>query len=117
MADRRSAGSLYYKVALLKREDVDDGMGNTVGQEWVEQFQTRAEFIHLRGGEAVIAGRLQGKHTQVIRVRNSSNTRLISTDWMLRDVRTGKSFNIRDIEHEVNRQFIALTCESGVATG
>jgi len=42
---------------------------------------------------------------------------MISTDWMLRDVRTGKSFNIRDIEHEVNRQFIALTCESGVATG
>lgn len=116
MADNRSAGSLYYKVALLKRENVDDGMGNEVGQ-WVEQFQTRAEFIHLRGSEAVMAGRLQGKHTQVIRVRNSSSTRLISTDWMLRDVRTGKSFNIRDIELEVNRQFIALTCESGVATG
>lgn len=116
MADNRSAGSLYYKVALLKREDVDDGQGNTQGK-FVEQFQTRAEFIHLRGTEAVMAGRLQGKHTQVIRVRNSSSTRLISTDWMLRDVRTGKSFNIRDIEHEVNRQFIALTCESGVATG
>ncbi len=116
MPDTRSAGSLYYKVALLKRENVDDGMGNTVS-DFVEQFQTRAEFIHLRGGESVLAGRLQGKHTQVIRVRNSSNTRMISTDWMLRDVRTGKSFNIRDIEHEVNRQFIALTCESGVATG
>ncbi|WP_043062371.1 phage head closure protein [Brucella anthropi] len=116
MPDNRSAGSLYYKVALLKREDVDDGMGSTVSS-WQEQFQTRAEFIHLRGSEAVMAGRLQGKHTQVIRVRNSSNTHLISTDWMLRDVRTGKSFNIRDIEHEVNRQFIALTCESGVATG
>lgn len=116
MADKRSAGSLYYKVAFDKRGDVDDGMGNTVSG-WQEQFQTRAEFIHLRGSEAVMAGRLQGKHTQVIRVRNSSNTRLISTDWMLRDVRTGKSFNIRDIEIEVNRQFIALTCESGVATG
>lgn len=113
---KAGSGQLHYQVALLKREDVDDGMGNTVS-DWVEQFQTRAEFIHLRGSEAVMAGRLQGKHTQVIRVRNSSNTRLISTDWMLRDVRTGKSFNIRDIEHEVNRQFIALTCESGVATG
>ncbi|WP_176026517.1 phage head closure protein [Brucella intermedia] len=113
---KAGSGQLHYQVALLKREDVDDGMGNTVS-DWVEQFQTRAEFIHLRGSETVMAGRLQGKHTQVIRVRNSSNTRLISTDWMLRDVRTGKSFNIRDIEHEVNRQFIALTCESGVATG
>lgn len=113
---KAGSGQLHYQVALLKREDVDDGMGNTVS-DWVEQFQTRAEFIHLRGSETVMAGRLQGKHTQVIRVRNSSNTRMISTDWMVRDVRTGKSFNIRDIEHEVNRQFIALTCESGVATG
>ncbi|MPR62758.1 head-tail adaptor protein [Ochrobactrum intermedium] len=114
---KAGSGQLHYQVALLKRENVDDGMGNTVGQEWVEQFQTRGEYIHLRGSEAVMAARLQGKHTQVIRVRNSSSTRLISTDWMLRDVRTGKSFNIRDIELEVNRQFIALTCESGVATG
>ena len=113
---KAGSGQLHYQVALLKREQFDDGQGNTQGK-FVEQFQTRAEFIHLRGSEAVMAGRLQGKHTQVIRVRNSSNTRLISTDWMLRDVRTGKSFNIRDIEHEVNRQFIALTCESGVATG
>lgn len=114
---KAGSGQLHYQVALLKRiKQEDDGMGNTVS-DFVEQFQTRAEFIHLRGSEAVMAGRLQGKHTQVIRVRNSSNTRLISTDWMLRDVRTGKSFNIRDIEHEVNRQFIALTCESGVATG
>lgn len=113
---KAGSGQLHYQVALLKREQVDDGQGNTEGK-FVEQFQTRAEFIHLRGGESVLAGRLQGKHTQVIRVRNSSNTRMISTDWMLRDVRTGKSFNIRDIEHEVNRQFISLTCESGVATG
>lgn len=113
---KAGSGQLYYQVALLKRIEQDDGMGNTVS-DFVEQFQTRAEFIHLRGGESVLAGRLQGKHTLVVRVRNSSNTRLISTDWMLRDVRTGKSFNIRDIEHEVNRQFISLTCESGVATG
>lgn len=116
MAENRSAGSLYYKVALDKREMVSDGMGNEVGQ-WVEQFQTRAEFIHLRGSEAVMAGRLQGKHTQVIRVRVSSNTRLISADWRVRDTRRNVAFNVRDIEWETNRQFIALTCESGVATG
>lgn len=116
MPDTRSAGSLYYKVALDKREMVSDGMGNEVGQ-WVEQFQTRAEFIHLRGSEAVMAGRLQGKHTQVIRVRVSSNSRLISTDWRVRDTRRNIAFNVRDIEWENNRQFIALTCESGVATG
>ena len=116
MADKNSAGLLHSKVALDKREDVDDGTGNTVS-DWQEQFQTRAEFIHLRGSEAVMAGRLQGRHTQVIRVRISSNTRLITTDFRVRDTRRNIAFNIRDIEWETNRQFISLTCESGVATG
>jgi head-tail adaptor len=50
MADKNSAGTLHYKIAFDKREDVDDGMGNTVSG-WQEQFQTRAEFINLRGSE------------------------------------------------------------------
>lgn len=116
MAEKRSAGSLYYKVALDKREMAPDGMGNEEG-EWVEQFQTRAEFIHLRGSEAIIAARLQGRHTQVIRVRVSGNTKLITTDFRVRDTRRDIAFNVRDIEWETNRQFISLTCESGVATG
>ena len=114
--DKISVGQLFERVAFDQRETVSDGMGNTVGQ-WVEQFQARAEYIHLRGGEAVIAGRLQGRHTQVIRVRASSSTRSLTTDNSVRDVRSGTRYNIRDIEVETNRQFISLTCESGVAEG
>lgn len=118
MADK-NAGALYYRVGLQVR--VDDNpdspvdYGNTVS-EWQEQFAVRAEFIHLRGGEAVLAGRLEGRHTQVIRIRSSSASRTITTDWRVVDKRTGDIFNIRDIEHETNRRFIALTCEKGVAT-
>lgn len=117
MVDSHNAGRLVHKVAFDKREASDgDNAGNYEG-EWVEQFLCRAEFIHLRGGEAVLAGRLQGRHTQVIRIRVSQLSNAVTSDWRVRDVRRGTEFNIRDIEFEENRQFISLTCESGVATG
>lgn len=114
MAKQISAGDLYYRVAFDKRAEVDDGYGNTVS-DWREQFQCRAAFRHLRGGESVMAGRLQGKHVQVITVRASSQTREITTDWRVRDVRTGEAFNIRDVTHETDRAFISFLCEKGVA--
>ena len=117
-------GDLYYRVAFLKREAVNDGRGNTVG-ELVERFQCRAAYRHLRGGESVMAGRLQGRGTQVIIVRASSQTRQITTDWVVRDVRAsneiapgrfdGDVFNIRHVTHETDRQWISLLCENGVA--
>lgn len=114
MAKQLSAGDLYYRVAFDKRGEVEDGMGNTQSG-WVEQFQCRAAYLHKHGGESVMAGRLQGKHLQVITVRASSQTRQITTDWRVRDVRTGDVLNIRDVTHETNRQWISLLCERGVA--
>lgn len=115
MADITGAGDLYYRVAFDKRIDGDDGYGNVVSG-WAEQFQCRAAFRHLRGGETVIASRLQGTHIQVITVRSSSQTRAITPDWRVRDVRTGDVFNIRDVTHETDRKWISLLCEKGVAT-
>ncbi|MGO1160546.1 phage head closure protein [Brucella sp. C7-11G] len=113
----KATGSLFHEVAFDRRKATGgDGAGNIDG-DWVEQFRCRAEFIQLRGGEAVLAGRLQGRHTQVIRIRVSEHSVVITADWQVRDIRRGTAFNIRDIEFEENRQFISLTCESGVATG
>ncbi len=114
MAQKLGAGDLYYRVAFDKRVQVDDGAGNTEG-DWEEQFSCRAAYRHLRGGESIMAGRLQGKHTQVIIVRASAQTRTVSTDWRARDVRNGDVFNIRDITHETDRLWISMLCEKGVA--
>lgn len=113
--EKFGAGDLRHLVALDKRTDVADGMGNTKG-EWVEQARCRAAYRHLRGGEAVMAGRLAGKHTQVISVRRATQTLAITTDWRMRDTRTGQVFNIRDVTHEEDRQWISLLVETGVAT-
>ncbi|MBL0374031.1 phage head closure protein [Rhizobium sp. KVB221] len=109
-----AVGNLYYKIAAYTRMPTDDGLGNTVS-EWDEQFQCRAAYHHLRGGESVMAARLQGKHTQIISVRSSSQTRQITTDWQVRDVRTDDVFNIRDVTHETDRAWISLLVEKGVA--
>lgn len=114
MAKKLGAGDLYYRVAFDRRQDLNDGYGNFVAG-WQEQFQCRAAYRHLRGGEGVMASRLEGKHTQVITVRASSQTWQITTDWRVRDVRTGEVFNIRDVTVETDRAFIGLLCERGVA--
>lgn len=108
------AGDLYYKVDCQKRGEQDDGYGNTVS-DFVTQFTVRAAYRHLRGGEGVIAARLENKHPVIITVRASSQTRQITSDWRLVDARDGTAWAVKDVTHETDRQFISLLCERGVA--
>ncbi len=114
MAKTRSAGDLFYRFAFDKRVDQQDGYGNTKGA-WQEQFQRRAGVTHIRGGEAVMADRLQGQYTQIVFVRACSQSKLITPDWRARDVRTGVVFNIREVTATTDRLWIDLLIQSGVA--
>jgi SPP1 family predicted phage head-tail adaptor len=107
---------LYFNVAFEERQESDDGAGN-VTSGWVERFQSRAGYIDLRGGEAVIASRLQGQHTLVVYVRASSRSQSVNSDWRIRDRRDGRIFNIRDIATTPDRAWIDFLCQSGVAEG
>lgn len=110
-----SAADLRERVAWEKRGVVDDGYGNEVSGPFEEQFETRAGFTHLRGGEAVIASRLEGRQPVVVRVRASSETRLIDTDWQVRDVRTGDVYAVRSVAPTPDRRWIDVMVERGVA--
>jgi hypothetical protein len=116
---RLSAGDLYYRVAFeartMENPDSPADYGNTEST-WVELFSCRAEFIHLRGGEDVMAARLQGRHLQVIRVRASDETDAVTTDNRIVDMRNGDILNIRDVTHDTDRRCIDFLCEKGVAT-
>lgn len=105
---------LFFAVAFDRKSEGSDGAGGTtVG--WIEQFNCRAGFQHLRGGETVLAARLEGTHTQVIRVRASSNTRQVTAEWRIRDTRSGDVFNIKDVTPTDDRLFLDFLCERGVA--
>ncbi|WSG73100.1 head-tail adaptor protein [Rhizobium beringeri] len=108
-----AAGALKERVSFAVRNEQDDGFGNTVAG-WIEQFQDAAEYVHLRGGESVIAARLENRHPQVIRVRASIATRRVTADWRVTDTRTHVEYAIRDVTASTDNKWIDLLCERGV---
>ena len=117
-ADRPSAGKLTERVTIARRieinPDAPNDYGNTVA-DWADEGTVSAEYIHLRGGEAVMAGRLQGRHPQIVRVRASALTRQVETHWRVTDARTGTHFNVRDVTPDPGRAWIDWLCEVGTA--
>lgn len=114
MAKKPGAGSLFEHVDFQSPSSASDGAGGVLNG-FAHQFYTRAEFIHLRGGEAVLAARLEGRHTQVIRVRSSEASRAVDTDWRIVNTRTDEVFNVRDITPSADRQWLDILAEKGVA--
>jgi hypothetical protein len=114
MAKKPGGGDLFEHVGFDKHGTASDGAGGTI-TAFVEQFTRRAAYIHLRGGETVMAARLAGRHSQIIRVRSDSSTRTVTTDWRISDKRSGAVFNIRDITPSTDRAFIDFLAERGVA--
>lgn len=109
-----SAGELINRASFQEQGEFDRGDGVFVAG-WQEQFQARAKYHFMRGGESVIAARLQGTQTLIITVRSSIASRLATTDWAIRDERSGAWFNIREITPHTNRQWLDFLCQSGVA--
>jgi SPP1 family predicted phage head-tail adaptor len=111
---RHRAGDRVEHVAFDALEGGSDGHGGTTSS-WVEQFRRRAAFVHLRGGERVLAARLEGRHQVAIGVLNSADVRRVTTDWRVRDLRRGTIYNIRDITPSADQHAVDFLCESGVA--
>ena len=110
---RKGGGQLIELVAFDDRVAQADGMGNTEG-DWQEQFQCRAGYTYLRGGEAVMASRLEGVQPIQVRIRSTPETRRIEADWRMRDMRSGIAFAIKSIAAP-DRAFLDLVVQSGVA--
>lgn len=121
------AGDLVERVAFDRRETSDDGFGNQV-ESWSQRLTCYAGFTALRGGESVIAGRLEGRQPIIVRVRASSATRQIGPDWRMRNLRagqweadaggsywTGPVYAVRSIIPTPDRQWLDVLVESGVA--
>jgi head-tail adaptor len=109
-----SSGDLKQRVALERREKTNDGAGNHQAA-FVEQFQRRAGFVYAGGGEAIAAERLLGRSILKIRMRSDQQTRSITADWRLRDVRRGTLYAIREVDAVTDPQCVYLVVSSGVA--
>lgn len=119
MRSKTSAGDLIERVAFDAPVKAPDGKG---GEEtsWAAASvatSARAHFRYLRGGESVQAARLKGSQPVVVTVRSTSATRLVTSDWRMRDV--GRSDRIGNVRSgpavSDDRQFLEFTVEFGVA--
>ena len=111
------AGKRDNLIAFEKRTEVDDGYGNTVAGDFEFQFEQYAEVIFLKGGESVIAARLESRQPAVISVLASVQMQAVTNDWRARDTRSETLFNIRSITQTPNRAYFELLCETGVNEG
>lgn len=85
----RRAGALRERLHCQKRGSEDDGWGGgPIGQGPFETAFTVASGMRPRtGGEEATAARLGGQQPYIVTVRNSSQTRQITTGWQLVDAR------------------------------
>lgn len=95
-------------------ETADDYGG--VATSYAERYRCRARFMYLRGGETVQARRLEGRQPVVVTIRQSALARTITTDWRMRDVRRGETYNVRSIVPTDDRAYFEITAEKGVAS-
>lgn len=108
------AARLFEAVSFGRSDEVQDEYGG-ISRAWVTMFETRAEFIYNRGTEAVQAGSLQGTATFKVKVRSSIQSRALTTDSRMRDIRRGVEYQIREVDAISDRAMVYLVVESGVA--
>jgi SPP1 family predicted phage head-tail adaptor len=108
------AGSLRELLAFDKRIETDDGHGNTTA-EFAEVFRAAGAFQALKGTEAVMADRLEGRQPYIVTVRYSASVALVTTDWRIRDVRSGAAYAITTVTPRARRDYLDMICTAGVA--
>jgi hypothetical protein len=124
MPTKTHSGDLRYSVGFYQRSALSNSppdYGNTE-----DNFPATANFIVAAnitpklGGETVLAARLTGRGIVNITVRQSTNTRMVTTDWKAKDERSGEVYNIRSVIDpmgETSRHgfYFEMLCEKGVA--
>ncbi|MET3925939.1 head-tail adaptor protein [Devosia sp. 2618] len=85
----RRAGALRERLHCQQRSAGDDGWGNPLPGhgDFETVFPVSAGMRPRTGGEEVTAARLSGQQPYIVTVRNTSQTRQITTGWQLVDAR------------------------------
>jgi SPP1 family predicted phage head-tail adaptor len=81
---------------------------------WDDMSSHWAKIVYLRGTEKVLEGRMVGRNTVVITVRQTSKVKSATTAWRIKFKGSGEVFNIRSLIPSSDRQFVDITCETQV---
>lgn len=108
------AGSLRELFAFDARPLTIDGYGNQEG-DFAEQFRAATALQSLKGGEAVMASRLEGRQPYIATIRYTPASALVTPDWRCRDVRTGVTYAITTHVPRPRKDYIDMIIVEGVA--
>jgi head-tail adaptor len=104
------------RLRFESRAVADDGYGNPVAGDWTHRFTRSADVRPARGGEEVLAAKLQGVQPVRIIVYSDSETRTVTPEWRAVDSRSGLVYAIRAVADEERRgQFLTLDAIAGAA--
>ncbi|MEO4000316.1 head-tail adaptor protein [Mesorhizobium sp. CAU 1732] len=109
------AGSLREKFTILRAALTDDGYGGET-ETWTDLLTTAAQILYSRGGETVMAARLEAQQPAILTIRTSTVARSILPTDKAVNARTGEVFNIREHPRESrdNRGYLEMLVQSGV---
>lgn len=101
---------------FMRPDTVSDGYGGqTAG--YVDVFTDAARLTPRMGGEAVQAARLAGTQPYTMVVRSSNQTRQVTPEWRVGNMRTNATYNIRAVSNpdELNAylEFLVVAGEAG----
>lgn len=108
-------------------QGASDGLGGKK-RVWTEIRACHAEFIYMRGSEAVEAARLQGRSVFKVRIRKMGTARDITPDFRMRAVQhglpggagaedpaPGTRYNVREVDATSDRSWVYLIVESSLS--
>lgn len=109
------SGDLREKFTIRRATKTDDGYGGEI-ETWTDYLTCAASITFSRGGEAVIAARLQAQQPAILRIRTSAAARDIKPTDKAVNARTGEVFNIREYPREArdNRGYLEFLVQAGV---
>lgn len=110
-----TAQELHHRVAFDRRVQTNDGAGNRRGA-FQEQFKVWAAFRSRGGSESVMAERLEGRNIIGVYLRSSAQTRKITSDWQMRDARTGEKYAVRIVDAVTDSRWVYLEARTGSAS-
>jgi len=90
----RRHGALRYRLHFQRRGDSDDGFGNIIpgAGDFATVFTMDAAMRPLKGSEAVMQSRLQGRQPWIVTVRDCAPMKDVTTAWRLVDARNENRF-------------------------
>lgn len=100
-----SAGKL--RDLLIFQQRAEGASGDRTGT-WTSEFGRWSQTIILKGGEGVLAQRIQGQQPTLLVVRACPETRQIDNSWRAVDERTRQVFDLSSATETDDRAWIEV---------